>query len=345
MRIFVVTFALFFLSIWPVAAQDFVDPSVNVGQIPPSGTDRGGRLEGTQSGGGASEQVINPYDPKYRPLERYKLNRRAAAKLSVDILEPVLSPALYHVSFIRPADLKQNEIAVRIAKKERVTGCTDLALPAPVVEMIPPFMRITVPPVDLKLQTDVKRPHYACPKASKMAYTDLRFNLKKLAGQGIQYFYFKNEYGQDRYDLLIDERTVGLEPVTQNAFKAYQHAGRKNPLMHYILPQNTIMIDAPKLVDKPPYGGVKQDRIFVLRQYAQTRGFTPLQDILPEFSQPARPPYFVVDTQGIFYDRLNAREYSVIGYIKEPETWHGGDGPYERVKKLDVMAKRPGLYD
>lgn len=335
MRFFLFCIVLLICSPFPVAAQDFVDPAqVNIGEIPESGTDRGGQIDnGNATNAAQSRGVLNPYDPKYRPMQYYKREGNA------------ILPSSLGVQFVRPADLKQDEIVLRLSQPMVITGCALVALPQPKIEMHAPIMRILVEEPVVEVVKDTRKPEYQCDTKNKLASVDIRWKLKPLKDQGIQTVYFISDFGQDKYTLDMQDRVVYLTPKTSTLFKPYTHVSGRDPLTHYILPKNTMMVDAPGLMDKPPFNGVKRDRVFALEQFAQRRGLTPLTEILPEFEQRREPPFYAVDKMGTIYDTLNANAYEPVGFLRESELWHGGNGPYDKQKRIEVVAKRPGFYE
>ena len=348
MRIFitVICFFLFFGASVPTSAQDFVDPSVNVGQIPTSGTDRGQNSNGNNTQGARRyNTVLNPYDPKYRPLQGAKMEQEKQANNSGDVLQPLVSPSNFDIQFVRPANLTQNEIMLRISQGMVVSGCVDVLMPKPKISFNGVNMRVNVSAPTLALQGGMKRPDYECPKVSKTVSADIRLSLAALKKQGTRKIVFKSEFGQDKYDIDVGKYAVRLSASAPVLFKGHSHIGGRDPLTHIIYPQNTMMINAPMIPVRPAYLGVKQDRLYALSNFAARQNLTPLTQIVPQFNQTSTPPFFVVDKSGITFNTLNANEYTPIGEVTDTALWHGTNGAYSKNQRAEVLAKRPGFYD
>lgn len=273
-------------------------------------------------------RVVNPYDPKYRPLH-YK----------PDMTSSPLSPYGYTLRFVRPATAEKETATLRIYHPVLANGCLLIDPLAPEVEVNGHGIWITIPEAVVGMDKGKNNPHYACDQKSKMVFIDVPLRLSDFKANGIKTVTLRmNKAGQEKYSVEYDDQKIRLLPDRNVYFKPAAVPYGQDALTYWFYPENTVIAEVPTAK-----GG---DVFWEIEQWALKHDLVPLDMNYREFLQPSQNNrIYYIDQSGRTAALLTRDKMSPIGHIVLRKAWYGPNGMYEKGKPIQITAKRPGLYE
>lgn len=273
-------------------------------------------------------QVINQYDPKYRK------------KLPAHTSGNPLSNAHHSVFFARKPGLEEGEVVLRIFQPLAISGCASVTLPEAQIRKDGRNMWILVGKPDIKIDQSSHYAHHTCNNITNTAVIDVTLNLKELNENNVQNLALNSSFGTDHYDIETSEHRISLRPRSTKFFEPYGHASTDDPLTYWFYPKNTIVLSVPQ-------AGDDQDLTHSITTLALQNGLVSLEEHIKDFEQPLnrKNTLYFIDEKGASAQKFSGNKHLIFGAITSTETFSGPEGPYQVAKKLDVLAKRPGLLE
>ena len=167
---------------------------------------------------------------------------------------------------------------------------------------------------------------------------------------------FSGPGGVESYDLYVDTNKLYFYRKVRDAerqkdlrldfyedkyfFKPSPSKTRHAPLTHWFYPDNVVMLTVPGAQSNHDVRGQ-------LRKIGSQRGFIELKALLDGFKSPTthKNTLYFVDQTGRTAKSLGEDAGAAFGTVTVKEVFLGPEGPYDRAKKLDVIAKLPGTLE
>lgn len=270
---------------------------------------------------------------------------------------PYLLPLYgYSIYFVHKDGLAPNEAALRITFPLSVTGCFNLIPPEATSKIVGPRIEIAISDPIIKKDEQPQYGHNTCKNNNAAIIADAVVNRDEMIAAGVKSFAIKSAIGAERYDALVDKDKIMLftkykDPVTnadkridwhdnKMLFPPYKGMKTKTPLTYWFYPEGTVILSVPQA--KP-----KQDFSAEIIKAGQARGLVRLETFIKDFKNPSgdKNKIYFVDQLGSLAGTLERQRAESFGAITVSETFYGPDGPYERPKQLEIMAKIPGLME
>lgn len=277
-------------------------------------------------------KAFNPYDRKYRPRPELQTSGR----------RPLVGEADLAPEIIRTPGNREGDFALRLVAGKTVTGC--LKKENQSLSITKDNGTMTIKMTGGQISTDQKNVQYSqyqCDVKKGVSATDIPLNREELIAEEIKIITVQSENTSSLFRLKLDitpERIIFTEDKGLGAVKRPSAADTIFEQTFWFFPPGTKILHSNA---KDTAG----TRDAMIRTLARSKGLTPLEELLPDFTAPASAhgKIYVVDEKGLFKNDTN--EPVLLGEIEQTEPFFGPEGPYERLIKKQVTLENPGLYD
>ena len=250
--------------------------------------------------------------------------------------QALMSNFYYEIAVVRAPAYADGDFTIRLTSPSSVTGC--LSIEKPEIEIVDAgaVLYMTLKGGTVELNRDKRYGQYGCDKNMGPNYAEVTLNKNKLEENGTYKIDLKGEEAGRIYDIKIetDENSVTL---TAQMSVNGTNINEEKIIQHWFLPDNTIILSSNNMTRNAEI----KDKV---KQVAEKRGFTPLEEIYESFKGPDDKLYYV-DTKNSLKDTLGDTTPAIMGNIGMPEMHQGSKGAFTRKKVQAVYAKRPSIFE
>jgi hypothetical protein len=252
----------------------------------------------------------------------------------------ILHGGFLKTSFIRNPYDSESHFTLRLSNFGAVSGCAQLQRgegPTGAVNLnkdnttikyISDRMEVTLDVPELALKDyDPRYTNYDCEGSHLIVYADVHLDRDSLINKNIMKFAVKTpdvDFGVKDVDITKDRLIL----------KSKNHNMPESWLTLWFFPKNTIKLNV---------SGVNSDINLIkeIRDFGIAHGLTPMEEVLKDYTLPhqANDYVYFVDSKQIFLRELSVENNNKqVGEIGITKTYHGPNGPQERIKPLPIFA-------
>lgn len=261
----------------------------------------------------------------------------------------------YTINFIHKDGTAPNEAVLRVSLPLNLSGCYEVLPPETTVKVTGSQAEIIVSDPVIKKDKTPQYGHNTCKKNTGTVVADAVLDRDLLIRKKVNMLRLKGSVGQEKYDLYVDTDRLVLYTKARDfltnedrridwhgdklLFKPYVGTQTETPLTYWFYPENTVVLSVPT-------ARADNDVSAEIKKFAQGRGMVALSSVIPDFEPPTQSTnkLYFVDQVGTLAQTLGP-QLDNVGTVTVGETFYGPNGPYQRPKKLEVMASTPGLMD
>lgn len=279
--------------------------------------------------------AVNQYDKKYRPA------------MDAQVTEGGLIPGTsYEIYFARTPDTPKDFATLRISQAISVNGCMNIEQDPIKVEKVGKSFLVHVSAPKAKIDKSIRNTVSGCKQGGITPAMEVQINHKDVLNGDLKQLQLKSPAGVDIYDISATKYAIHITPKSQKVFTPFPmgeekpEEGEKITLSYWFYPEDMVVLYAND-------ASADQDITQQITTMAALHNLIPASQHLKDFHPPhtQNNAYYFIDPGAKFANIQPQGEPQFIDSITVEEQFLGSEGAYTMPRKVDIFARKPGIYD